>query len=157
MLDTPLMLWELSMTEQRYRAVLEVLAGVPAVLEDLVRAVRPARLPWLPRDTSRGQDDPGPGQAGHHRGVGGAGAGHHWKNHESSSALREPTLSCCYSPTWFTMEAQHPVSLQGRAVGPSGRTRRRLGSTGSLESATTAITHAVTVAGVSSAPGIWVS
>ena len=29
MLDTPLMLWELSVTEQRYRAVLEVLAGVP--------------------------------------------------------------------------------------------------------------------------------
>ena len=77
----PFMLWELSMTEQRYRAVLEVLAGVPAVLEDLVRAVRPARLPWLPRDTSRDQDDPGPGQAGHHRGRGSVGAGHHWKNH----------------------------------------------------------------------------
>jgi transposase-like protein len=29
MVDTPLMLWELSVTEQRYRAVLEVLAGVP--------------------------------------------------------------------------------------------------------------------------------
>jgi transposase InsO family protein len=29
MLDTPLMLWELSVTEQRYRAVLEVLARVP--------------------------------------------------------------------------------------------------------------------------------
>jgi transposase InsO family protein len=29
MLDTPFMLWELSVTEQRYRAVLEVLAGVP--------------------------------------------------------------------------------------------------------------------------------
>jgi transposase InsO family protein len=29
MLDTPLMLWEWSVTEQRYRAVLEVLAGVP--------------------------------------------------------------------------------------------------------------------------------
>ncbi len=29
MLDTPLMLWELSMTEQRYRAVLEAGAGVP--------------------------------------------------------------------------------------------------------------------------------
>jgi hypothetical protein len=29
MLDTPLMLWELSMTEQRYRAVLEAVAGVP--------------------------------------------------------------------------------------------------------------------------------
>ena len=29
MLDTPLMLWELSVTEQRYRAVLEVMAGVP--------------------------------------------------------------------------------------------------------------------------------
>ncbi len=29
MLDTPLMLWELSVTEQRYRAVLEVLAGIP--------------------------------------------------------------------------------------------------------------------------------
>jgi hypothetical protein len=28
MLDTPLMLWELSVTEQRYRAVLEVMAGV---------------------------------------------------------------------------------------------------------------------------------
>ena len=31
MLDTPLMLWELSVTEQRYRAVLEVLAGVPVI------------------------------------------------------------------------------------------------------------------------------
>jgi hypothetical protein len=30
MLDTPFMLWELSVTEQRYRAVLEVLARVPA-------------------------------------------------------------------------------------------------------------------------------
>jgi transposase-like protein len=29
MLDTPLMLWELSVTEQRYRAMLEVGAGVP--------------------------------------------------------------------------------------------------------------------------------
>jgi transposase InsO family protein len=29
MLDTALMLWELSVTEQRYRAVLEVMAGVP--------------------------------------------------------------------------------------------------------------------------------
>ena len=29
MLDTPLMLWELSVTEQRYRAVLEVGAGIP--------------------------------------------------------------------------------------------------------------------------------
>jgi transposase len=29
MLDTPLMLWELSVTEQRYRAVLEVLDGIP--------------------------------------------------------------------------------------------------------------------------------
>jgi len=29
MLDTPFMLWELSVIEQRYRAVLEVLAGVP--------------------------------------------------------------------------------------------------------------------------------
>jgi hypothetical protein len=29
MLDTPLMLWELSVTEQRYRAVLEVIARVP--------------------------------------------------------------------------------------------------------------------------------
>ena len=29
MLDTPLMLWELSVTEQRYRAVLEVMAGIP--------------------------------------------------------------------------------------------------------------------------------
>ncbi len=29
MLDTPLMLWKLSVTEQSYRAVLEVLAGVP--------------------------------------------------------------------------------------------------------------------------------
>ena len=45
------------------------------------------------------------------RGVGGAGAGGDRQNHESSSALRESTLSCCYSPTWFTMEAQHPVSL----------------------------------------------
>ena len=31
MLDTPLMLWELSVTEQRYRVVLEVLAGVPVI------------------------------------------------------------------------------------------------------------------------------
>ena len=29
MVDTPLVLWELSVTEQRYRAVLEVMAGVP--------------------------------------------------------------------------------------------------------------------------------
>lgn len=29
MLDTAFMLWELSVTEQRYRAVLEVLTGVP--------------------------------------------------------------------------------------------------------------------------------
>jgi hypothetical protein len=86
------MLWELSMTEQRYRAVLEVLAGVPAVLEDLVRAVRPARLPWLPRDTSRGQDDPGPGQAGHHRGVGGAGAGHHWKGRRPAVRAGRPRV-----------------------------------------------------------------
>ena len=31
MLDIPFMLWELSVTEQRYRAVLEVLAGVPVI------------------------------------------------------------------------------------------------------------------------------
>jgi hypothetical protein len=28
MLDTPLMLWELSVTEQRYRAVLEVMTAL---------------------------------------------------------------------------------------------------------------------------------
>jgi len=33
MLDTPLMLWQLGMTEQSYRAVLEVLAEVPVTLD----------------------------------------------------------------------------------------------------------------------------
>ena len=32
MLDTPFMLWELSVIEQRYRAVLEVLTRVPVTL-----------------------------------------------------------------------------------------------------------------------------
>ncbi len=38
MLDTPVTLWQLSVTEQRYRAVLEVLAGVP-----VARGCRAAR------------------------------------------------------------------------------------------------------------------
>ena len=31
MLDTRLMLWELSVTEQRYRAVLDVFSGIPVI------------------------------------------------------------------------------------------------------------------------------
>ncbi len=51
MLDTPFILWELSVTEQRYRAVLEVLAGVPVTEVAVRRHVgkyppRPYTLPW---------------------------------------------------------------------------------------------------------------
>jgi transposase-like protein len=47
MLDTPLMLWELSVTEQRYRAVLEVLAGRYGVSRQSVHS-------WLRRYRSEG-------------------------------------------------------------------------------------------------------
>ena len=55
MLDTPLMLWELSVTEQRYRAVLEVLAKVP-VIEVAERYVvsRQSVHTWLRRYRSEG-------------------------------------------------------------------------------------------------------
>jgi transposase InsO family protein len=58
MLDTPLMLWELSVTEQRYRAVLEVLAGVP-VTEAAERygVSRQSVHAWLVR--YRGEGPPG--------------------------------------------------------------------------------------------------
>jgi transposase InsO family protein len=48
MLDTPLMLWELSVTEQRYRAVLEVLAGVPVTeVADRYGVSRQSVHAWL--------------------------------------------------------------------------------------------------------------
>ena len=58
MLDTPLMLWELSVTEQRYRVVLEVLAGVP-VTEAAERygVSRQSVHAWLAR--YRGEGPPG--------------------------------------------------------------------------------------------------
>jgi transposase InsO family protein len=58
MLDTPFMLWELSVIEQRYRAVLEVLAGVP-VTEAAERygVSRQSVHAWLVR--YRGEGPPG--------------------------------------------------------------------------------------------------
>ena len=48
MLDTPFMLWELSVTEQRYRAVLEVLAGVPVTeVADRYGVSRQSVHAWL--------------------------------------------------------------------------------------------------------------
>ena len=58
MLDTPLMLWELSVTEQRYRAVLEVLAGVPVTeVAERYGVSRQSVHAWLVR--YRGEGPPG--------------------------------------------------------------------------------------------------
>jgi transposase InsO family protein len=55
MLDTPLMLWELSVTEQRYRAVLEVLAGVPVTeVADRYGVSRQSVHAWLGRYRDEG-------------------------------------------------------------------------------------------------------
>jgi transposase InsO family protein len=55
MLDTPFMLWELSVTEQRYRAVLEVLAGVPVTeVADRYGVSRQSVHAWLGRYLSEG-------------------------------------------------------------------------------------------------------
>jgi transposase InsO family protein len=55
MLDTPLMLWELSVTEQRYRAVLEVLAGVPVIeVADRYGVSRQSVHAWLRRYREEG-------------------------------------------------------------------------------------------------------
>jgi transposase InsO family protein len=55
MLDTPLMLWELSVTEQRYRAVLEVLAGVPVTeAADRYGVSRQSVHSWLVRYRDEG-------------------------------------------------------------------------------------------------------
>jgi hypothetical protein len=55
MLDTPFMLWELSVTEQRYRAVLEVLAGVPVTgVADRYGMSRQSVHAWLGRYRSEG-------------------------------------------------------------------------------------------------------
>ena len=55
MLDTPLMLWELSVTEQRYRAVLEVLAGIPVTeVADRYGVSRQSVHAWLVRYRDEG-------------------------------------------------------------------------------------------------------
>jgi transposase InsO family protein len=55
MLDTPLMLWELSVTEQRYRAVLEVMAGVPVTeVADRYGVSRQSVHAWLGRYRDEG-------------------------------------------------------------------------------------------------------
>ena len=55
MLDTPLMLWELSVTEQRYRAVLEVLAGVPVTeVADRYEVSRQSVHTWVSRYRDEG-------------------------------------------------------------------------------------------------------
>ena len=55
MLDTSFMLWELSVTEQRYRAVLEVLAGVPVTeVADGYGVTRQSVHAWLGRYRSEG-------------------------------------------------------------------------------------------------------
>ena len=55
MLDTPLMLWELSVTEQRYRAVLEVLAGVPVTeVAERYGVSRQSVYAWLGRYRDEG-------------------------------------------------------------------------------------------------------
>ena len=55
MLDTPLMLWELSVTEQRYRAVREVLAGVPVTeVADRYGVNRQSVHAWLVRYRDEG-------------------------------------------------------------------------------------------------------
>jgi len=64
MLDTPLMLWELSVTEQRYRAVLEVLAGVPVTeVADRYGVSRQSVHAWLGR--YRDEGPPGLEDRGH--------------------------------------------------------------------------------------------
>jgi transposase InsO family protein len=55
MLDTPLMLWELSVTEQRYRAVLEVMAGIPVTeVADRYGVSRQSVHAWLARYREEG-------------------------------------------------------------------------------------------------------
>ena len=55
MLDTPLMLWELSVTEQRYRVVLEVMAGVPVTeVADRYGVSRQSVHAWLARYRDEG-------------------------------------------------------------------------------------------------------
>jgi transposase InsO family protein len=55
MLDTLLMLWELSVTEQRYRAVLEVMAGVPVTeVADRYGVSRQSVHTWLGRYRDEG-------------------------------------------------------------------------------------------------------
>ena len=55
MLDTPLMLWELSVTEQRYRVVLEVLAGVPVTeVAERYGVSRQSVHAWLARYRDEG-------------------------------------------------------------------------------------------------------
>ena len=55
MLDTPFMLWELSVIEQRYRAVLEVLAGVPVTeVAGRYGVSRQSVHAWLRRYRSEG-------------------------------------------------------------------------------------------------------
>jgi transposase InsO family protein len=55
MLDTPLMLWELSVTEQKYRVVLEVLAGVPVTeVADRYGVSRQSVHAWLARYRDEG-------------------------------------------------------------------------------------------------------
>ena len=55
MLDTPLMLWELSVTEQRYRAVLEVMAGIPvAEVAERYGVSRQSVHAWLARYRDEG-------------------------------------------------------------------------------------------------------
>jgi transposase len=50
MLTLPLMLWELSVTEQRYRAVLEVMAGIPVTeVADRYGVSRQSVHAWLRR------------------------------------------------------------------------------------------------------------
>ena len=60
MLDTPLMLWELSVTEQRYRAVLEVMAGVPVTeVAERYGVSRQSVHAWLAPLPGRGPAGPG--------------------------------------------------------------------------------------------------
>src|SRR5216683_911934 len=64
MLDTPLMLWELSVTGQRYRAVLEVMAGVPVTeVAERYGVSRQSVHAWLVR--YRDEGPPGLADRGH--------------------------------------------------------------------------------------------
>jgi transposase len=57
MLDTPLMLWELSVTEQRYRAVLEVMAGISVTeVAERYGVSRQSVHAWLARYRDEGSD-----------------------------------------------------------------------------------------------------